>query len=418
MVAATSAPETKRVAKPKPAAATDAEASAWVVAADALRSALALVRPATAMPYHGKAVTLIPEVGDPMGRLTLAADDGEQAIAATVALNRWVGTAAPLVVAADVLATLVGGADGPLSCRAGDKTLDVAGGGTTAKVRALPDAPPATPPAIAGPDRLEIPAAALARAIRRVEAAAYAYDDRPVLKGVHLSFGDEGMELVAADSFRLAVALVPGVTRPGWWPETDDLHVIPPATAVRTLAKLLAACGDGETVRLAANDRVVVVAAERWAWRSRLIDGRFPDWRQVFPRAFGTTAELGRAELLAAVGLAAGFAHTVRGKRDNSGPVIRLAVGGSPLGAVADDIVTVSAQDADKGQVQRRADATVQGPPLEVALDPSFLRDALSAYDADRVVLGLNSPNQAVAVREAGGEDATAIMPMVIGGGS
>jgi len=239
--------------------------------------------------------------------------------------------------------------------------------------------------------------------IGQVEFAAASDDSRPVLAGVLMRFEDQKLTLAAADGFRLAV-------REGELeePVPSRLDVIVPARAVRELARII---GDStEPVRLAItpNQSQLLARIGETEFLSRLIEGTFPDFRQIIPRDFATRVEVGRDAFLNAVRRASYFA------RDNN-DVVRLMIHPSD-----DDVMPgtmeVSATAAERGNSQSFVDASVSGPELQIAFNARYLTDVLSVLKQGQVFLGMNGANQAGVVRPAGAEEYThVIMPMVIG---
>jgi DNA polymerase-3 subunit beta len=151
-----------------------------------------------------------------------------------------------------------------------------------------------------------------------------------------------------------------------------------------------------------------VVRTDDVEFYSRLIDGTFPDFRQIVPRDFATRLELGRDDFLSAVRRAGFFA------RDNN-DVVRLNAR-----AGEDELmpghVEVSASAAERGSSQSDISAVVNGPEGQIAFNSRYLLDVLSVLRSARIVLGMNGANQAGVVRGTDSEAYTyVIMPMVIG---
>jgi DNA polymerase-3 subunit beta len=236
-----------------------------------------------------------------------------------------------------------------------------------------------------------------------VEFAAASDDSRPVLAGVLARFENMSLTLAAADGFRLAVregALLSNVP--------ERLDVIVPARAMRELARLIG--DDDQPVRLAItpNQSQLLARIGETDFLSRLIDGTFPDFRQIIPRDFSTTLEMPREGLLNAVRRASYFA------RDNN-DVVRLSVQPSE-GEITPGSVEISANAAERGNSQSFVDAGVTGPETRIAFNARYLADVLNVLRQGQVMIGVNGANQAGVIRGAGNDDYThVIMPMVIG---
>ena len=126
---------------------------------------------------------------------------------------------------------------------------------------------------------------------------------------------------------------------------------------------------------------------------SRLIDGTFPDFRQIVPREFATRLEVGRDEFLAAVRRAGFFA------RDNN-DVVRLSAKAAD-DELAPGNLEVSATAAERGSSQSHVPAAINGPEGEIAFNSRYLIDVLSILRTGRVMIGMNGANQAGVVQAA-----------------
>ncbi len=239
--------------------------------------------------------------------------------------------------------------------------------------------------------------------IAQVEFAAATDDSRPVLAGVLARFEDRTLTLAAADGFRLAV-------RHGELtePVPEQLDVIVPSRAMRELSRLIGDQADPVQLAITPNRSQLLVRIGDTEFLSRLIDGTFPDYRQIIPREFSSRLELGRDAFLNAVRRAGYFA------RDNN-DVVRIEVRAGEEEFMPGTI-EVSATAAERGSSQSFVDAKITGPETQVAFNSRYLADVLNVLRTSEVLLGCNGANQAGVVRAADSEDYThVIMPMVIG---
>lgn len=236
-----------------------------------------------------------------------------------------------------------------------------------------------------------------------VEFAAASDDSRPVLAGVLIRFEEDRVTMAAADGFRLAV-------REGELsaPAPERLDVIVPARALRELARIIADQTEPIELKVTPNRGQLIVQTSDTEFYSRLIDGTFPDFRQIVPRDFATRLEFSRDDFLAAVRRASFFA------RDNNDVVrINARAGEDEL---APGHVEVSANAAERGSSQSDVSASVLGPEGQIAFNSRYLVDVLNVLRSSRVMLGLNGANQAGVVRPLDADSYTyVIMPMVIG---
>jgi DNA polymerase-3 subunit beta len=250
---------------------------------------------------------------------------------------------------------------------------------------------------------VEVDAQLLREMIGQVEFAAASDESRPVLAGVLVRFEDNTITLASADGFRLAV-------REGKLGNAvaEKLDIIVPAKSMRELARIIGDQSEPLLLAITPNQSQLLVKTGETEFVSRLIDGTFPDYRQIVPREFNTKVDVGRDPLLNAVRRSGYFA------RDNN-DVVRIAITPGE-GDTEPGTIEVSANAAERGNSQSFVDANIAGPELQVAFNSRYLTDVLGVIRHGQVTLGLNGANQAGVLRAAGAEDYThVIMPMVIG---
>ena len=219
------------------------------------------------------------------------------------------------------------------------------------------------------PDAVTLAAADFAEALRQVVPAASHDIDRPVLTGVLVAAEGSGLRLVATDSYRLAVRDLPGtsVLREGQ-------KVLVPSRALGELGRLLAGAEE-VTLHLAEKEATFDVGTvdDLPAIRltTRLIEGEFPNYRQLIPASYPNRLVVAKAPLLDAlrrVKLLALEATPVR---------LALRPDGLELTAIAQEV----------GQAREEVDAKYEGGELVVAFNPEFLIAGLEAVEGDEVAL-------------------------------
>ena len=159
--------------------------------------------------------------------------------------------------------------------------------GASAVARRLPEAGDTRGSAVT------LPAAAVGEALRQVVRAASTDEARPILTGVLLTAEGDGLRLVATDSYRLAVRDLTGTTVLG-----TDQKVIVPSRALQELQRLLGAEAE-LTLRLGERDATFEVGSTRLT--TRLIEGEFPNYRQLIPQSYPNMLTVRREPLLEAI---------------------------------------------------------------------------------------------------------------------
>jgi DNA polymerase-3 subunit beta len=264
----------------------------------------------------------------------------------------------PARLAVDIVRALEPGA---VEVEVGDDEARISSGRSQFALRTLPveDFPRLVEPA---ENAVTIDAEHVAEALRQVVRAASSDDARPILTGVLMAAEEDGLRLVATDSYRLAVRDLPGTTV-----LAEGQKVLVPSRALGELARVL---GDGSvTLRLGERDATFEVGDVRLT--TRLIEGEFPNYRQLIPSNYPNRLTVGREALLDAlrrVKLMAREATPVR---------LVMKPDGLELMAVTQDV----------GQAHEELDAKYEGNELTVAFNPEFLIDGVEATTGDEIVL-------------------------------
>lgn len=349
-----------------------------------------------------------------LSNVLISTDEGRLRIAASdfnIAITAWIGASieeeGKVAVDARLLSdfvTTLPNDNVTLTSEPARYRLDVQAGRDHAEINGIdPDDFPVIPTVGDEAQTTAVDPAILRDMITQVEFAAASDESRPVLAGVLLRLDGDKLIMAAADGFRLAV-------REGRLDElvASSLDVIVPAKALRELGRLLAEATEPATLFVTPNQGQLIARFGSVEFLSRLIEGAFPDYKQIIPRDYSTQVELGRDALLTAVRRSSYFA------RDNN-DAIRLSI------KPADDelmpgLIEVSANAAERGNSQSFVDAAISGPEMQVAFNARYLNDVLNVIKGGQASLGLNGANQAGVIRPTGDEQYThVIMPMVIG---
>ncbi len=213
-------------------------------------------------------------------------------------------------------------------------------------------------------DGVVVAGAVLSEALRQVVPAASRDDARPILTGVLFESDPNGLRLVATDSYRLAVRDLPGEHL-----LEEGRRVLVPAKA---LAELLRVLGTNDvTVILGTREAQFVAGSTRVT--TRLIEGEFPNYRQLLPSDYPNRVTLAKEPFAEAVRRV----RLVAQGRDNTPVKLSLSSEGIEL--------TASAQDV--GRAFESLDAKYEGTEMTVAFNPEFLIDGLNAIDGAEVYL-------------------------------
>jgi DNA polymerase-3 subunit beta len=230
-------------------------------------------------------------------------------------------------------------------------------------------------------------------AVAQAVTAAGRDDMLPVLTGVKIEIDGERLSLLATDRFRLSLREV------SWSPDVPDLtaSALVPARVLSDAARSLAA-GTKLTVALAAEggpgDGLIGFAADSPTGRrlttTRLIEGAFPNVRQLFPNAVEITARVDVAALVDAVkrvSLVAGRNTPVRLTFESA-------------------MVTLEAGNGEEAQASESVEATLSGSAITIGFNPSYLLDGLGAIPGSSVHIAMTEPGRPAAFASLADADA------------
>ena len=177
-------------------------------------------------------------------------------------------------------------------------------------------------------------------------------------------------------------------------PAGEDVAIIVPAQALNELSRAISDATEPVEMVVTRGRNQLLCRTGNIEFLSRLIDGSFPDWRQIVPNNYNTRTVLGREQLLSAAKLASYFA------RDNN-DVVKLSIKPGE-GEYAPGSLTISANAAEVGDNTSDIDAAVEGPEGQIAFNVRYLNDVLAALRTPQVALEMQSrPAPASSARSA-----------------
>jgi len=268
-----------------------------------------------------------------------------------------------------------------LELRPADQDVEITSGSATFHIRTLraEDFPPL--PDADGERVVELPAGAFVETVTKVARSASRDETRPILTGILVSASGRELRMVATDSYRLSVKETPLETELA---EPFEANV--PARALQELVRLVQSADD-DTLSIGVRANQVVFRTGGAVLSSRLIDGQFPNYRQLLPDAYEHDLRIAGAELTDVV------------RR-----ISLLAQKNAPLRlSFREGELTVSAQTPDVGEASETLPVPFAGEPFEIGFNPEFLRDGLESVEGGDVLLRLISPLRPGLIQAADG---------------
>lgn len=242
---------------------------------------------------------------------------------------------------------------------------------------------------------------ALRAAIAQVVFAAATEETRPVLTGVLCEFHGDTLTMAAADGFRLAVhkAHLNGKVK-------ERAEIIIPARTLNELQRLLTDEKEPVSIVVNANKSQVMFRLKEAEVVSQLIQGSFPNYKQLIPQSCTTGAEMSLAEFTKATKTASIFA------REGSA-IVRLQITPGQKNALGQ--VVLSARAEEVGEDTGSVDAVVTGEEAKIAFNSKYLADALGVLRSERVLLEVTGPSSPGVLKPVGDDNYIhVVMPMFV----
>jgi DNA polymerase-3 subunit beta len=346
-----------------------------------------------------------------LANILLATDQGRLKLSATnleIGINCWIDaeiqeegtTTVPAKTITDLVSSLRQ-SQVDLSVPDDSHTISVKCQGVNATIKGMdPSEYPLIPSAEGAEPPVSIDTQLLKEMIAQVAFAAADDDSRPVFTGVHVEVNNEQVTFAAADAFRLAVRIAP---LPGQ--EQLNGNILVPARTLNELARILPSEGIAQMI-VTPNRSQVLFHTENIDLVSRLIEGTFPNFRQIIPKEHTTRAVVETKEFASAVKTVTPFA------RDSSN-ITRVKIEGGSSDGLEPGVLTIEATAEDVGSNVTTVNAAVDGPEQQIIFNVKYLTDVLAILDTPEVALEVSSAARPGVIKPVGPADYTyVIMPM------
>lgn len=306
---------------------------------------------------------LLNAVGD---RLTLTATDLDVTISKTVeAKVEMDGSFTMPVKKLLSIAREVGGSQ--IEMDVSKNQCSIKSGSSAYRVNGLPaeEFPPI--PNFLGQKTIQMPQDTVKTMLRRTSFAVSTDENRYVLNGLYLSFKDNKLTMVATDGRRLALAEEDVELK-----DDNPLEVIVPTKAIQELSRSL---GDKGDVEIQITDNQVSFGLKENDGTgslivSKLVEGAYPNYKQVIPAESKHRVTLDKEELFHALRRA----EIMTSEKANS---VKLTF--------SDNNLTFTANSPEVGESRETMAIKYDGEETSIAFNPQFFIDPLKALEEDEV---------------------------------
>lgn len=258
------------------------------------------------------------------------------------------------------------------------QALKIASGGYQVKIKGLDAQEFPIIPQQKGEEALILPAQKFKTALSRLLPCVALNETRIELTGVNMIFTDSELHLAATDSFRLAeevISLDPAQMEEARALLPQGSCILPAATLVEVLRVV---SPETKEVRLAFEDTQIFFEVDGVQVLSRLISGRFPDYKQIIPAQFSQQVILAKEALLRAVKIA-----TVFTSQASQEVVFRTRPEEGKL--------VVESRSQEMGENQTMLEAEMIGSiALDLVFNPRYVLDGINATATSRIAVLAN----------------------------
>ncbi|MGB3613283.1 MAG: DNA polymerase III subunit beta [Elainellaceae cyanobacterium] len=224
-------------------------------------------------------------------------------------------------------------------------------------------------------------------------------ETKQVLTGVHLTSEADGLEFAATDGHRLAVVKTVNEDAAN---QAAEFNVTVPGKALRELERLLQSNPSTEAIALRFDQGQLVVEWEGKRLTSTLLEGQYPNYRQLIPQQFVRQMTVERRLLVSAL-------ERISVLADQKNGIVKMMVSNS----IREVVLTVDAPDVGSGK--EAVPAQITGDDLEIAFNVRYLLEGLKALTTAEVQMQFNNPTSPAIVTPLGGLKMTyLVMPVQI----
>lgn len=227
--------------------------------------------------------------------------------------------------------------------------------------------------------------------IKSVHYSASPSDIKPEISSVFVYKDGDDMVFVSTDSFRLAEKRVRAKA-----PDELTGTIIP----FRNVSEILRVFSDTtEKLKICFNKNQISLSSENIYFTSRIIDGVFPDYRQIIPKNPKTEAVILKEELINALRLSNIFSDKFN--------QVTLSI------KPKEKFFELSSHNSEVGENKTTVDATLEGTPVSVSFNYKYFIDCFQSVTTDSLAIKITDSSHPILMSPIGDPSFTyLIMPM------
>jgi DNA polymerase III subunit beta len=267
-----------------------------------------------------------------------------------------------------------------VNIEADNQILNISTNGYKAKIKGLDAQDFPIIPKTQSPFSFILPAQKIKNFIPKLITCVSVNEARPELSGVCMNLTDKEIFFASTDSFRLIEVILPIEMEK----QNDQYRkivekypsLIVPAATLAEVFRIINP--ETEEIKLVIEENQLFIAIDDVWVVSRLINGKYPDYKQIIPQNNATRMVILKEDFLRGVRIASGF---VSGK----GGEISIA------SSTEKKTVFISSESQEKGENSTALKSDITGPDQKLVFNPKFIIDGLNAMDTTQVALFINN---------------------------
>lgn len=249
--------------------------------------------------------------------------------------------------------------------------------GYKTKIKGLPMDEFPLIPEIDQDNAIEIPLKEMRAAISQVSFAAAFSETQPEISGILLALEDGFIKVVATDRYRLAEKVIKvvgaGLVK----------QLIIPNKAIQELYKVLSGSND-DLVKIFVSQNQIMFKTEETEITSRLIDGQYPDYKQIIPDSFNTEIQCQTSDVVSAMRTAGIFTQ--------SGNNVNLEF------SAPNNLVAYSAS-GELGESKVEVPANVSGQDGKIIFNHRYILDCLGSIGTENIIIKIINDNSPAVIQ-------------------
>lgn len=223
-------------------------------------------------------------------------------------------------------------------------------------------------------------------------------ETRPELTGINVIFSEKDIQLAATDSFRLAEGKLPVEISP----EADQTYqaflskvesVIIPAV---TLTEVLRIIGpETSEIKISFEENQIFFDIDGVQVVSRLINGKYPEYKQIIPDKFSTRVVVAKEDFLRSIKASSVFTSS-----QSAGEIKIIAESDKKT-------LTITSQSQETGENKTKLPVDITGPSQEIVFNPRYIYDGAHSLSSDQIAFLMINDSSPAAFRAIDPNDGT-----------